>query len=395
MSEKRFLLTWDAAGGEPTGYKAQYKKIADSSWAEYPEVFATTSGFVTGLDVCSFYDFRVSGINAKGAGPASEPATGIMGRVPGAPVGLVWISEYDNSSESISINLSWITDNGGCAIQQTFIEHKEDEAASFIANILSNNSNAYTITGLAGDTSYNIRLRASNIVGTGNYSNELFVTTPDEPTIPAQTTNLDVEYIEDSPAVLTINATTNDYIYVGTDTGFYKIEGWGEDAVVKSVSILSYPTSNITTDTQIKIYACDSEGNIGGNILSLETNGIRFKSIDVSKLKMLNALTLTDINFYNPLQSINIDLSHLLELTSLIIDLSFYEISSLRAAGVSLEANNSISANTIDVSAINRFYQDLNTTTGASLFLSITNDNSTPSNTRNNSIAEDKGYSVI
>lgn len=385
MSLKKFLLTWDAAGGEPTGYKAEYKKTADSSWTEYPQVFPTTSGFVTGLDVCNFYDFRVFGVNIRGNGLASSPATGIMGRIPGSPVGLVATSRYVSDSDSVAIDLSWSTDNGGCEIQQTFIEHKiSDSPSNYITNTLLDNTTNYSITGLAGNTAYDIRLRARNVVGTGNYSDEFFHTTVNAPT-----TNLNVEYIENSPAVLTIQTNTDSqqssYILVSTDTGHYKVEDWDDD-VVKISNTPTYKT--VSQQKTISIYACDEQGNKQGNITSLKISDFRITNIDVSNLKELTTLAISDYrsetNEKAAVIDINIDISHLLKMNTLTLDIAKYNILSLRAAGVALATT--IIGVPILQPVATRFYQDLKAEYG-----SITIPNYAA---LDNTIATEKGYYV-
>lgn len=209
MATKKFLLTWTAPEGniEISGYKAEYSLLGQNNWVEYNEIFANTSGFITGLNTCTYYDFKVYAFNALGSGESSNTATGIKGNIPFAPIDL------GGSPTDTTIELSWtMPNNGGCPITTSFVEYKVSGEANYTVNELNNDNSTYSITGLTAETAYDLRVRSVNIVGTGSYSTGIIVSTTAEPTVPGQATNLQVEYIEvlDAPTgvILSINNTT-------------------------------------------------------------------------------------------------------------------------------------------------------------------------------------------
>lgn len=266
MATKKFLLTWTAPVGniEITGYKAEYSLVGNNNWTEYSETFTSTSGFVTGLDICTYYDFRVYAVNNLGSGQSSDTATGIKGNIPFAPIDL------SGSPTDTTIQLSWtMPNNGGCPITKSLIEYRESGTESaYSVDELSDDSSSYTVTGLIAETAYDLRLRSVNIVGTGSYSSGLFVTTIPEPSIPGQATDLQVQYIEvlDAPTgvFLSLNSTTGNLSWDNLDmtnkiplSGYYirykesSTENW------TTSSLFSTNSGTITGLTGTNCYSYD------------------------------------------------------------------------------------------------------------------------------------------
>lgn len=267
MATKKFLLTWTApVGNIPiTGYKVEYGLAANNNWTEYNETFTSTSGFVTGLNICTYYDFRVYAVNNLGYGQSSNTGRGIKGNIPFAPIGL------SGSPTDTTIQLSWtMPNNGGCPITKSLIEFKEsaDVMGDYILKELNNSNSSYTVTGLIAETTYNLRLRSVNIVGTGSYSSGIFVTTTPQPSIPGQATNLQVQYIEvlDAPTgvFLSLNSTTGNLSWNNLDmtnkiplSGYYiRYKASSTENWITS-SLFSTNSGTITGLTGINCYSYD------------------------------------------------------------------------------------------------------------------------------------------
>jgi len=188
---KKFLLTWNPpTNATPTGYIIQYSSDG-SNWSNYGIINNVTSGFVTGLNICEYYSFRLAGLNNAGTGLFSNIATGIMGLIPYAPISLNGVA-YTGS-----IDLSWtVQNNGGCTITNSIIQYSGLNQSS--NTILTNTGvSSYLLTGLSSGLLYNIKIALINAVGTGAYSTGINIATVgplDEPT------NLSVQYIEQLPA---------------------------------------------------------------------------------------------------------------------------------------------------------------------------------------------------
>jgi hypothetical protein len=217
MATKKFLLTWTPPVGNIviTGYKAEYSLAGNNNWTEYSETFTTTSGFVTGLDICTYYDFRVFAVNSIGTGLSSNTGTGIKGNIPFAPVDL------SGSPTDSTIELSWtMPNNGGCPITKSFVEYKVSGAENYTVDELNDTNTSYSVTGLTEAIIYDLRVRSVNIVGTGTYSTGIFVKTL-EPTVPGQATDLQVEYVEvlDAPTgvIVSVNGSTADISWDSLD----------------------------------------------------------------------------------------------------------------------------------------------------------------------------------
>ena len=176
-------LSWSApastGGAAITGYKIEVSSDGGSSWTD--QVANTNSTATTyahtGLAAGTTRHYRVSAINANGAGTASNVANATTGTsVPGAPTGLT-----ATASGTTAINLSWSApaSTGGSAITGYKIEVSSDGGSSWsdlVANT-SNTTTTYAHTGLAAGTTRHYRVSAINANGAGTASNVANATT--------------------------------------------------------------------------------------------------------------------------------------------------------------------------------------------------------------------------
>ena len=187
-------LSWTApastGGSAITGYKIESSSDGGSSWSDLVADTgnANTTYQHTGLTASSTRHYRVSAINANGAGTASNVDSATTGTTaPGAPTGLT-----ATASGSTQINLSWSApgSTGGSAITGYRIEVSSDGGSSWsdqVANT-SNTTTTYAHTGLAAGTTRHYRVSAINANGAGTASNVDSATTAT--TVPGAPTGL-------------------------------------------------------------------------------------------------------------------------------------------------------------------------------------------------------------
>ena len=187
-------LSWSApastGGSAITGYKIEVSPNGTSGWTD--QVANTNSTATTyahtGLGAGDTRHYRVSAINANGAGVPSNVDSATTGTtVPGAPTGLT-----ATASGTTAIDLSWSApaSTGGSAITGYKIEVSPNGSSGWtdlVANT-SNTATTYAHTGLgAGDTRH-YRVSAINANGTGVPSNVDSATTGT--TVPGAPTGL-------------------------------------------------------------------------------------------------------------------------------------------------------------------------------------------------------------
>ena len=187
-------LSWSAPGSTGgsaiTGYKIEVSPNGTSGWTDQvADTSNTTTTYThTGLGGGDTRHYRVSAINANGAGTASNVDSATTGTTaPGAPTGLTAIA-----SGTTAINLSWSApgSTGGSAITGYKIEVSSDGGSSWsdlVANT-SNTTTTYTHTGLGGGDTRHYRVSAINANGAGTASNVDSATTGT--TVPGAPTGL-------------------------------------------------------------------------------------------------------------------------------------------------------------------------------------------------------------
>ena len=170
-------LSWSAPGSTGgsaiTGYKIEVSSNGTSSWTNLVANTgnANTTYAHTGLAAGDTRHYRVSAINANGAGTASNVANATTGTsVPGAPTGLT-----ATASGTTAIDLSWSApgSTGGSAITGYKIEVSANGTSGWTDQVANTNSTAttYTHTGLAAGDTRHYRVSAINTNGTGTASN--------------------------------------------------------------------------------------------------------------------------------------------------------------------------------------------------------------------------------
>ena len=187
-------LSWSApastGGSAITGYKIEVSPNGTSGWTD--QVANTNSTATTyahtGLASGDTRHYRVSAINANGAGTASNVDSATTGTtVPGAPTGLT-----ATASGATQINLSWTApaSDGGSAITGYKIEVSSNGGTSWTTLVADtgNATTTYQHTGLTASSTRHYRVSAINTNGSGTASNVDSATTGT--TVPGAPTGL-------------------------------------------------------------------------------------------------------------------------------------------------------------------------------------------------------------
>jgi predicted phage tail protein len=171
VSSSQINLSWTDNANNETGFKIERCQNAGcSNFAQIATVGANVTTYSnTGLTPSTSYSYRVRATNASGDSAYSNTAsatTQATATVPAAPSNLT-----ATAVSTSQINLSW-TDNSNNETNFN-IERCQGNNCSNFVQIATTGANVVTFnnTGLARNTRYRYRVRASNAVGNSAYSN--------------------------------------------------------------------------------------------------------------------------------------------------------------------------------------------------------------------------------
>jgi len=167
-------LSWTDNSSNESGFKIERKTGSGGTYSEIATVAANETSYSnTGLSEATAYYYRMRAYNLAGNSNYSSEASGLT--LPAAPSGL-----SASAASSSQIDLSWTDNSSG---ESGFkIERKTgsggtySEIATVSASVIS-----YSNTGLSEATAYYYRMRAYNLAGNSDYSNEANATTPSAP----------------------------------------------------------------------------------------------------------------------------------------------------------------------------------------------------------------------
>jgi chitodextrinase len=167
-------LSWAASSGTVSNYLIERATGATST--SFSQVGTSTSPSFTntGLAANTTYRYRVRATNSAGtsaySGIVNVTTSGSQSQVPGTP-GTPTASNVTASS----LSLSWSASSG--TVSTYLIERATGATSTSFSQIGTSTSPSFTNTGLAANTTYRYRVRASNSAGTSAYSGILNVTT--------------------------------------------------------------------------------------------------------------------------------------------------------------------------------------------------------------------------
>ncbi|MFZ3136058.1 MAG: fibronectin type III domain-containing protein [Thermodesulfovibrionales bacterium] len=174
VSSSQINLSWSDNSTNETGFKIERKTGSGGTYSQIAIVSANVTTYSnTGLLSSTTYYYRVRAYNAAGdSGYTNEAyATTTYSYTPNAPS-----NPIATAISSSQINLSWQDNSNN---ETGFkIERKTGSGGTYTQiAIVSANVTTYSDTGLSSGTTYYYRVRAYNVVGNSNYSDEAYATT--------------------------------------------------------------------------------------------------------------------------------------------------------------------------------------------------------------------------
>ena len=176
-------------GAAITGYDVHYRETG-GNWTDANHTGTGTTKRITGLTADTAYEVRVRATNSEGAGdwsPAASGRTDAAAEAPDAP------SAPTLTAGETWIEASWTAPaDNGAAITGYDVHYRETGGNWLDANHTGTGTTK-RITGLTADTAYQVRVRASNSEGAGDWSPAASARTdaaaeaPDAPATPTLT----------------------------------------------------------------------------------------------------------------------------------------------------------------------------------------------------------------
>ncbi|MDH7515172.1 MAG: YCF48-related protein [Bacteroidota bacterium] len=177
-------LSWSAVGGA-LSYRVQISKVPDFSSTVVDEQGITMTSYpYSGLEYSTQYYWRVQGSNAQGAGPWSSIwSFTTIGQVPQAP--RLLSPQNDTTRVPLSRNMLW--ENVAGALTYTVQVTTDSSFTTVLYDVPNLGETRYTVSGLVPSTRYFWRVSATNVYGTGPWSEVWHFTTvgtaPQAPTL--------------------------------------------------------------------------------------------------------------------------------------------------------------------------------------------------------------------
>lgn len=174
-------LYWNAPtpvpGNPVTDYTIRQSSNGGASWTTIPEgTSAATYLEVTGLSADTTYIYEVTAINNSGSGTSSQSgqATTSVPNAPGQP--------SRSAYSATAVNLWWSPPTAvpGAAVTDYKVQYSSNGGSSWsTATSINSSSPSTLVSGLSPNTSYIFRVQATNVVGTGGWSDpSTSITTP-------------------------------------------------------------------------------------------------------------------------------------------------------------------------------------------------------------------------
>lgn len=149
-------------GAAITNY--QYSTNGGSSYQAFSPAQTSSPVTISGLTNGTSYSIKLKAVNLNGAGSASSAVTAIT--IPATPTSLV--ATHGDQQVSVAFTAG---STGGSAI--TNYEYSTDGGSTYQAFSTPQTSSPVVITGLTNGTTYSIKLKAVNAIGTSNASSSV------------------------------------------------------------------------------------------------------------------------------------------------------------------------------------------------------------------------------
>ena len=260
----RVSLSWSDNSNNETGFKIQRKTGVTGTYADIGTTAANATSYTdndTALSDGTLYYYQVSATNATGDSAFSNEASGTTPLA--APT-----SATATAVSSTQINLTWI-DNSASETGYK-IERKTGSGGTYAQiDQVGPNMQSYTDSGLAPNTKYFYRIRATNGTIDSAYSN-----TPSATTLlnaPAAPSNLTITSVLSNQISLSWSDNSNN------ETGFKiqrktGVEGTYADIRTTAANVTTYADSGLTDGT-LYYYRVSATNATGDSAFSNEASG--------------------------------------------------------------------------------------------------------------------------
>jgi hypothetical protein len=175
------------------------------------------------------------------------------------------------TSSSASIELSWTASTDNNAVTAYHLEHCQGSSCTSFAHIASPTGTRFTDVGLASNTAYRYRLRATDAAGNlSSYSNIASATTPDYSGFPLTIESFEsgnnnnyVGQVDECYQITTSDVIGGHFSGVGTGVG------WGDTALdplayctmVSTAGLVDYPRVGDTFEVKIRVDTVNTYGS--------------------------------------------------------------------------------------------------------------------------------------
>lgn len=169
LSYDRLTLAWTATA-RTLDYLPQYRVAGASAWTSLAATFGT-SVTLTGLSSSTSYELRVIARNPTGSGTASATTTAATTAPATIPAQVTGLTAGAVTSRSVA--LSW---NAISNADSYLVEYRLGTSGTW-STFGTVATNSATVVGLAATSSYQFRVAATNVAGTGSYSSTVTAST--------------------------------------------------------------------------------------------------------------------------------------------------------------------------------------------------------------------------
>jgi hypothetical protein len=233
ISTTNAKLSWTGAAGS-VSYNVDFKTTASSTWLSAATGLTQTSYWLGGLAQGTSYDWRVNAVCGSGTSAYSSAsfATITPCGTPGS------LSTSNVSTTSATLNWSAVA---GAIVYNVYYK----PSSSGIWNQVSDSvfSNSYVLTGLSEGTTYNWKVSATCIAGTGNEVTSQF-TTPITCNAPATVTTSNITTTSASLNWTAVSGATGyDVEYKASSSATWIVKATNLNALTYSLTGLTASTS--------------------------------------------------------------------------------------------------------------------------------------------------------
>ena len=201
-------VSWTAPGlnGGPaiSDYDVQYRKSGDTAWTDHAHTGTSTTTTIGSLDSGTTYQVQVRATNAEGTSGWSATGTGSTLGPPDAPPNV-------QASGNAELTVTWDAPNdGGRGITGYTVQLKLSSVSGWPSGSVTERTltgtppaRSHTFTGLTNGTVYTVRVKATNIHGDSDWSDEAGGTPSSKPP-PSVTITTGADQPIDGPFAVTI-----------------------------------------------------------------------------------------------------------------------------------------------------------------------------------------------